>query len=144
MIPHLEWLEARVVLSDWSGPITSNTTWVNTETQNIVGNVDVEPGVTLTVQPGTLVQFNNATSLTVDGTLLAAGTSSKTINFTSVNDNSATGGGNTASPGNWGSITFDSDSAGNVLTDTAIAYGGAGHTAMIHDSGGPLALEAAL
>jgi hypothetical protein len=36
--PRLEALEARIVLSDWSGPLTSNTTFVNTQVQNIVGN----------------------------------------------------------------------------------------------------------
>ena len=91
LLPWVEALEIRTMLSNWSGPITSNTFLSNTQVQNIVGNVDVEPGVTLTVQSGTVVQFNNGTNLTVDGTLVAQGTTSKTITFTSVNDNSATG-----------------------------------------------------
>ena len=125
LIPHLEALEARIVLSNWSGPLTSNTTFVNTEVQNIVGAVDVEPGVTLTIQPGTVVQFNGGTSLTVDGTLLAQGTTGDKIVFTSVNDNSAEGGSNTAAAGDWVGIQFNSDSSGNVVTDAEIKYGGA-------------------
>lgn len=92
LLPGVEALEVRTMLSNWSGPLTSNTTFANTEVQNIVGNVDVEPGVTLTVQPGTVVQFNGGTSLTVDGSLLAQGTTSQRIVFTSFKDNSATGG----------------------------------------------------
>ena len=130
-----------MLLSNWSGPLTSNTTFSNSEVQNIVGNVDVEPGVTLTVQAGTVVQFNSGTSLTVDGTLIAQGTTSQTIDFTSVHDNSATGGSNTASPGNWNSIQFNSDSTGNVLTDTKISYGGGFGLPMVHDIGGPLTLS---
>ncbi len=106
-----------------------------------MGNVDVEPGVTLTVQAGTVVQFNNGTSLTVDGTLLAQGTVSHTIFFTSVNDNSTTGGGNTATPGNWGNITFESDSSGSILTDTEVAYGGSFGGPMVEDIGGSLTLS---
>jgi len=58
LLPRLVELEDRVMLSNWSGPITSITTWSNTEVLNVVGNVDVEPGVTLTVRSGTVVQFN--------------------------------------------------------------------------------------
>ncbi len=112
------------MLSNWSGPLTSNTTFVNTEVQNIVGNVDVKPGVTLTVQAGTVVQFSGGTSLTVDGTLLAEGTASKTIIFTSVNDNSASGGSNKANPGDWGQLLFTSTSTGSMIDYAVIKYGG--------------------
>ncbi len=139
--PWLAELEARVMLSNWSGPLTSNTTFVSTQVQNIVGDVDVEPGVTLTIQPGTIVQFNGGKSLTVDGTVLAQGTASKTIFFTSVQDNSASGGSNTASPGDWGSITFDSDSTGSVVSDAAISYGGSFGGPSVEDLGGPLSLS---
>ncbi len=144
--PWLVELEARVMLSNWSGPLTSNTTFVNTQVQNIVGNVDVEPGVTLTVQPGTVVQFTNNTSLTIDGTLLAEGTASKTIVFTSVNDNSAMGGSNTAGRGNWGDIQFNSDSTGNMLVDADIDYGGGfgAVAAEVVDAGAPLTLASSL
>jgi RHS repeat-associated protein len=120
----MEALEARVLLSNWSGPLTSNTTFVNTQVQNIVGNVDVKPGVVLTVQPGTIVQFSSGTSLTVDGTLLAQGTTSQTIVFTSFKDNSASGGSNTANPGDWGQILFTSTSTGSMIDDAVIKYGG--------------------
>ncbi len=129
------------MLSNWSGPLTSNTTFVNTQVQNIVGDVDVEPGVTLTIQAGTIVQFNDGKNLTVDGTLLAQGSASKTIFFTSVHDNSASGGSNTAPRGAWGSITFDSDSSGSVVSDAAISYGGSFGAPSVQDLGGPLSLS---
>jgi RHS repeat-associated protein len=140
-VPRLELLEARVAPASWSGAITSNTVWSNTEIQQVVGNVTVNPGVTLTVQPGTIVQFNVGTNLFVDGTLLAQGTATATIVFTSASDNSATGGTNSASPGNWGSIQFDGDSTGNVLDQAEIRYGGGSAAGEVVDSGGPLTLS---
>ena len=127
--PWLGELEARVMLSNWSGPLTSNTTFVNTEIQNIVGTVDVEPGVTLTIQPGTIVQFSG-TSLTVDGTLLAQRTASQPIQFTSANSNPL--------PGDWGGITFEADSTGNAVTHAVITYGGSFGGPTVLDAGGPL------
>ncbi len=124
VFPGLEMLEDRIVLSNWSGPLTTNTTFTNNQVQNIVGNVDVEPGVTLTVEAGTVVEFNSGTSLTVDGTLLAQGTTSQTIVFTSFKDDSASGGSNTANPGDWGQILFTSTSTGSLIDDAVIKYGG--------------------
>src|SRR5262249_42659406 len=140
-----EILEARLAPANWMGTLTSDTTWSNSEVQHIVGSVTVAQGVTLTVQAGTIVQFNFGTSLTVDGTLLAHGTAAQTIVFTSGSDNSATGGSNNASPGNWGSITFDSNSSGSMLMDTAVAYGGGfGAVGAVVDNGGPVTLASSV
>ncbi len=141
-IPGLERLEERLAPASWSGDISTNTTWSNTSVQNIVGAVHVDKGVTLTIQASTVVQFNYNTGLTVDGTLLAQGAAGQTIYFTSVLDNSPSGGSNTASPGSWNNMTFNSDSTGSILDHVEIRYGdgNSNYPATILDDGGPLTL----
>ncbi len=124
-VPLIEILEDRTLLANWSGNLTGNTVWSGT--QNIVGNVDVPTGDTLTIEPGTVVQSNGA-SLIVDGTLSAQGAT-----FTSVNVNPG--------PGSWGSIQFNSDSVGNVLSNSVISYGGSFGNGMVLDLGGPLTMN---
>ncbi len=91
-----------------SGRISSNDTWTNNNTYLVTGTVILDPGVTLTIQPGTTVKFNGGFGLTVGGTLVADGTADQPIEFKS----------NTAAA--WGSIQF-----GNPSTD-ALADG-SGH-----------------
>lgn len=96
--------------------ISTNTTW---ETGNIYvlgGRITVLPGVTLTIQPGVIVKGEagtgaNATALLVarGGTLLAQGTASQPIIFTSIADEIEPG--EIASPnlspdldGTWGGV----------------------------------------
>jgi len=67
-----------------SGLINSNTTWTVTGNPYIVtGNVLVNTGVTLTVEPGVIVKFNSGKALQIRGILRAIGTSSDKITFTS-------------------------------------------------------------
>ena len=121
----VELLEERI--APWAGNVFDTTPgvplWTNNQVQVITGDVDVPAGKTLTVQAGTVVQFDSGTSLTVDGTLVAQGTSNQTIYFTSVKDNSPTGGSNTAAPGDWSQIQFKSDSTGDVLDNVVVRYG---------------------
>ncbi len=66
-----------------NGSITSNTTWdlVNSPYE-VTGNVTVEAGVTLTLEPGVTVSFtNNNFDLTIEGTLIADGTPADSIYF---------------------------------------------------------------
>src|SRR5207244_3394537 len=85
-LPWLEALEERSVPTNVSGHIASDTTWSGTI--NVVGNVTVDHGATLTVQAGTLIavnQFGNI-GITVDGTMNASGTAASPIIFTSARD----------------------------------------------------------
>jgi parallel beta-helix repeat protein len=67
-----------------SGPITSDTTWYSADSPYIVtGDVTVEPGFTLTIEPGVEVKFDGVYSITVDGKLIADGTFMNKIKFTS-------------------------------------------------------------
>ncbi len=62
--------------------ISTDTTWVTGKTYNVVGNIRVAEGVTLTIQPGVAVRFAQNVGLRVDGTLIADGTESQPIRFT--------------------------------------------------------------
>lgn len=131
-------VQVGTVVPNWAGDIRVNTMWANTVVQNIVGGLRIDPGVTLTIQAGTVVQFAVGTSLTVDGTLIAQGTANSKILFTSVNDKSASGGANAANKGDWGSILFNSDSTASVLANVQVTYGGLGAAGEVVVNGAPL------
>src|SRR4030095_11138233 len=57
-----------------SGSIAQDTTWRAADSPiNVVGDVTVNLGVTLTIEPGVQVLFSSGTLLTVNGQLLAEG-----------------------------------------------------------------------
>jgi hypothetical protein len=71
-----------------SGNITTNTTWTSSNTYLLSGTVYVDSGITLTIQPGTIIRGNDLianSSLIVKkgGRLIARGTSTNPIVFTS-------------------------------------------------------------
>lgn len=68
----LYWFAKESGILPVSGSISSNTTWG--PFVNVVGNVTVNPGITLTINPSTVVSFQNGSSLIVNGTLNATST----------------------------------------------------------------------
>jgi hypothetical protein len=77
-----------------SGFITANETWKAENIYILKGKVVVDEGITLTIEPGTIIkgaegQETQASALVVDqgGKLIANGTAEKPIIFTSVLDN---------------------------------------------------------
>ncbi|HMJ64652.1 MAG TPA: hypothetical protein VK615_04810 [Candidatus Binatia bacterium] len=80
-----------------SGTISTNTTWRAADSPiTIVGDITVNPGVTLTIEPGVRVLFNSGISFDVAGQLLAEGDPTNRIVFTRA----------PANPGTWGGITI--------------------------------------
>ena len=67
-----------------SGGIYSNTTWTASESPYIVtGNIVIFQDVTLTIEPGVIVRFDLDIGLELRGKLIAIGTSTDKITFTS-------------------------------------------------------------
>lgn len=100
----------RDILEVW-GSITQDTTW-DADTVRVLGDVTVENNVTLTITPGTRVEFEDFYRLEVAGTLLAVGTPDARILFTtddpqdfSVDDSHA---------GCWNGIRFDNTPSTNA------------------------------
>ena len=77
-----------------TGTLTENTTWTADNIYELANKVVVEAGVTLTIAPGTIIKGRTgagslATALLVarGGKLIAEGTASQPIIFTSIEDN---------------------------------------------------------
>ena len=103
-----------------SGIIDHNTTWSGYR-YIVTGNVLVQEGMTLTIEPGTEILFNQDKYLQVDGCLKAIGTEDNMIVFSSNRDDFA--------PGDWGGIRFtdssidaEFDADGNYVSGSVIQY----------------------
>jgi hypothetical protein len=78
------------------GHITSSSTWTSGNKYLLTSDTTIDPSVTVTMQSGVQVQFADQTSLTVEGSLVATGTTDNPIVFTSANVLPV--------PGAWGTI----------------------------------------
>ncbi|MEZ5278483.1 MAG: right-handed parallel beta-helix repeat-containing protein [Opitutaceae bacterium] len=121
--------------TDVSGVIAANTTWTAAgNPYNLVGNVVVNSGVTLTIEPGVQLVASHYSGIIVRGSLSAAGTDSDPI----VMD------GSTASPGWWRGIHVE-DAGSASLNHLQISNGGYYTYAAIMKSGtGDLTLRNSL
>lgn len=104
-----------------AGSITTNTTWTNDNTYLLNGYVYIADGATLTIEPGTVIRGDEANKGTLiverGGKLIAQGTSSQPIVFTS---NNAIGG---RDYGDWGGIIICGKAKNNQGSDVLIEGG---------------------
>ena len=104
-------------------PIVADTHWMLAGSPYTVCGafaVTVAKGVTLTVDPGVVVQFEANGRLDVAGTLAATGAETQPITFTGV----------TPAPGSWQGLTIvgalGEPNTGSVLRYVTVEYGGTG------------------
>src|SRR5204863_5640946 len=104
----------------FGGGIPRSGIWMkNNLPYTVMDQVSVNAGVTLTIEPGVTVQFQDpGDGLWVDGTLIANGTAANPILFTS--DDAV------KQPGQWAAIIFrdSSDDVNSILNNCVIEYGG--------------------
>lgn len=100
----------------------------------VLGRVTLDAGVTLTIEPGTVVKFAQQSykgKLIVNGQLLAQGMADQRIVFTSIHDDSfggdtnANGGATWPQAGDWDGLSFGNTAGGSILNYVLVTYGGA-------------------
>ena len=116
-------------LLDENDPENVNLVWTNDKTYVAQCNIGIALGYTLTIQPGTVIQFAGNYALSVGGTLIADGRTDRPIVFVSK-----------AITGTWRSINFTDTSidaqadvdgnyqSGNILRHVAIQGSAGGVT----------------
>lgn len=130
--------------------ISTTTTWGGS-VYVISGNITLLASSTLTIQPGTVIKFDTATSssLTIEGTLNALGERDDSssswipVTFTSIEDDNIGNppdtdeDGSSTPPvaGDWGGITVNTGGSVN-LYGSIIRYAGDGSGAGVYNNGG--------
>ncbi|MEO0269525.1 MAG: right-handed parallel beta-helix repeat-containing protein, partial [candidate division WOR-3 bacterium] len=107
-----------------NNPIRRNGTWGNYGVPYVVYSLSVPPGVLLRIEPGVKFEFMQNGSFTVYGKLIANGTSSQKIIFTSHRSN--------PQPGDWKEIYFYGADSISRLNNCVVEYGGRGASGTIN------------
>lgn len=114
-----------------SGSINVPTTWTSAASPYVITDeIYIHPGVTLTVEPGVVIKFQQENGrIVADGVLLARGAAGQPIIFTSYKDDSAGGDTNndgsatSPAPGDWGELRFNQQGVG-ILEYAEVRFGG--------------------
>jgi hypothetical protein len=127
---------------DVTGGVTADTTWMGVI--NVKADVPVSAGVTLTVNPGTVINISAGFGITISGTLKVMGTTASPALFNPAVSGMAWKGITVASGG---SATISNANIDTTTTPFTCAPGAAlckvDHTNMVHYTGVGAALAAA-
>ncbi len=110
------WLTLSVVNAQTqipAGPV-SGTWTANMSPILVAGDIEIDSGETLTIEPGVVVQFTDFTGLSVRGTLNALGTEDARIILTSAADSPGYG--------DWTGLTFHSDGGLSELAFVTLEF----------------------
>ena len=110
---NMESLEPRFALTDVGGTLAANAVWnLAGSPYNVLTSVSVPTGVTLEIEPGVVVQFQDNTGITVGGRLVADGTPTRRITFD-------------RAPGEtrWQGIAFNNSLQDNRITYSDMRFG---------------------
>jgi len=99
------------------GNITENTTW-SADTVKVTADITVADNVKLTINPGTIVQFQDYYSFDVDGSLVAEGTPGDSIVFCVLDTTGYSDFEN--SSGGWGGFTWYN--SGGMMNDNDSSF----------------------
>ena len=124
-----------VVVDGAPGPLISGAVY------NVVGNINVPAGSTLTIPFDVVLKFMPGTSFTIDGTLICNGTPNGPIAFTSFADDSHGGdtngnGPSLGAPGDWRGLVFNGGAGASHLDHCQVLWGGSSGFAGIQTSAG--------
>jgi hypothetical protein len=122
------------------GSLAGNTTWspARSAVYIVDCSIDIPAGVTLSLDPGTIVKAGGGAKFTVEGSLDGLGTSADPVVLTSVKDSSVGGATGVGSPaaGDWGGIAVSG--VGSVdLEYATIAYAQTALSSSSADTGQP-------
>ena len=127
--------------NELGGVITDNLV-LEADTVNVIGEVTVLDGITLTINPGVTLLFQDHYKLNIQGRLLAVGTEQDSIKFTIAD---TTGFSNFAIPdGGWHGVRFDNTPATNDSSKIVYChfeYGKAVSNNWIERSGGAIFID---
>jgi parallel beta-helix repeat protein len=121
-----------------AGPISSHTTLTAAGSPyRVTGNLRVNQGVQLTIQPGTALRFDAGLALRVEGTLVARGAAGQPITFTS--------SAGFPAAGDWGYLHF-TDASADATYDANWSYTGGSilEYAVVEYAGGLAGVPAAV
>lgn len=107
-----------------------------------VGQLSLLSGETLTIQSGAILKFTDPSfAFGVSGSLLANGTPSDPVIFTSIQDSVAAGGSTQGAPGDWRGLIFLPGSDASVLNHAEVRFAGSGNNAAVDLAGGGVTLN---
>ena len=124
-------LSAQAATNYHTGDISNSVTWKASDYHNMTNRVNVLPGATLTIEPGTVITSDGGTlAIAAGAQIFAKGTKDAPIIFTSVNDDRENW---RAACQEWGSLAImgegiisshvDKNAVKNGSTNTAAAVG---------------------